>query len=115
MPPDTDRGERAPDALALARADPAGDAKRQHDIAGDRAPRHQRRVLEDKADAPGGAAEIEPAQPAARLAEPGDDPQQRALAAARRTEKADKFAAPDREVDAGQRFDAGGKALGDAA
>jgi len=53
---EADGVERRGDAVALGRAHPPGDAERQLDIGGDRAPRHQGRVLKHKADMPAGTA-----------------------------------------------------------
>ena len=99
-PGEADRAQRLGDPVALGRADPPGDAERQLDIARDGAPRHQRRVLKDEADAAGrdaasslGAAEMQRAASGRRLAETGDDAQQRALAAAGRTQQAQELAA----------------------
>ncbi len=44
--------------------------------------------------------------PAGLRLEPGDDPQQRCLAAARGAEEADELAARDRQVDVAQRLEA---------
>src|SRR6202040_2519919 len=97
-------------------ADPTGDAERQFDIGRDRAPRHQCRILEHKAEAAGGnrlsrLAERETACAACRLGEPCDDAQQRALAATGRAEEAEEFAACDAEIDAVECIEPGRKAL----
>ena len=94
-------------ALALGRTDPAGEAKRQQHVAQHRAPRHQRRVLKDKADPPArrpaaiaaGRGQGQMPHSLARRDQPGDDAQQRALAAARGAEQAEELAAADSEID----------------
>jgi hypothetical protein len=49
----------------------------------------------------------------AGLDQPGDQPQYRALAAARGTEQAQELTGPDGEADIGQRVRAAGEALAD--
>ncbi len=116
-PGEPDRAQRRRRAVALGRAHPSGDAERQFDVGGDRAPRHQRRVLEDKPDPPRRgscaalAADIDYARAVARLGEAGDDAQQCALAAARWPEQAEELARRHRQIDAAQRLKPGRKAF----
>ncbi len=102
----------------------AGQATRlqaEADIAGDGEMRKQRVVLEHDADvAPvrrraGDVATRQfDARPASGAVQPGDQAQQGGLAAARRPQQRDEFAARDRQIDAIE-HGRGAEALGDAA
>ena len=88
----------------------ADDLERQLDVASDRAPVEQDRRLEDhpvvavEAGLVGRLA-VDGDRAARRRGQVGDDPQQRALAAARRPDERDELAAPDGQVDAPQGLD----------
>ena len=107
MPPDSSKGrlvakpsrctERS-SASARSRRSLAADApqpQRQLDVGAHGEPREQRRLLEHEGDAAPGVDGA-----GRRLVEPGDEVEQRALAAARRADEADELAGLDLEVDA---------------
>src|SRR5690349_1601051 len=84
--PETDDLEQLLGALPALGAGDAGQAQRQFHVAGDGQPREQGRLLEHQGDVP--AADVQAA--AADLVEAGDEREQRALAAAGRTQQADE-------------------------
>jgi hypothetical protein len=92
--------------------------ERQLDVALDRAPFEQSRLLEGDAvvlvqpRAPGRLA-VDEHRALGRLDEVGDDPQQRRLPAAGRPDQRDELAGADGEVDAGERLHRG-RALAEA-
>jgi len=87
--------------------------QRQVDVVEHRRPRHERRVLEYKADLVLHAGPLE--QAAAQFAQARDQAQHRALAAAGGPEQADELAFPDREIEALEGHDPVGIDLVDAA
>jgi len=91
------------------RALDAGEVERQAYVCRDSRPGHQRRRLEDESEAPprtAGPGEVS-APPAertgARRDQPRDQVKQRGLAAARRSEKRQEFAATNFEIDGCER------------
>src|SRR5262249_58127276 len=96
-------------------------ARPEADVLSHRHPWKQRVVLEHHAAVAGRAGDLPAAHhhlASGRLLESGNETQQRRLAAARGADEADELSRPDREIDAGERFDlavAGRKALGHAA
>jgi hypothetical protein len=84
-PGEPDRGDFHIGPVSLARPDPSRETKGQQHIVDDGAPRHQGRILKDKANparwdmSAAIRCEREAADTRARLAEAGDDAQQRAL------------------------------------
>ena len=109
-----ERGERA---ARRARAVDAGEVERQPDVRFDARPGHQRRGLEHEAQPAAGRAgrrkiAAPPVErPAARRDEPGDEIEQRRLAAAGGAEQRQEFTAADVEVDRCERPRAVGKNL----
>ncbi len=94
-------------ALRLGQAE---NLQRQRHIAGDRAPRIERRRLEDIAVLPrqprlAGGEPVDRKPPAGRLLEIGDDPQQGGLAAAGGAYEGDELAGFDRKIDLRQCID----------
>ena len=82
----------------------AVDLEQQAGVAGDGAPRKQRRGLRHEPDALGvarlvGACAVDLDQPGARLGEASDQAQQRCLAASRRAEDGDDLTGGDVEID----------------
>jgi hypothetical protein len=84
--------------LAFRLADPL-QPQRQLDVAGDGQPGEERGLLEHQRDFP--AADVQGA--AADLVEPGDEREQRALAAAGGAQQADELALPHRQRDVVER------------
>ena len=132
MPPESSRGKWRPNSasptwssapraasVAALPLDP-GEIERQPDVRLDARPGHQRRRLEHEAEAAAGAAgRGEVAAPPAELAsarrdEPGDEIEERGLAAAGGPEQRQEFAALDGEVDRRERARAVRVALLDA-
>ena len=104
----TDLRERGFGAVAAHVRRNAGKLHRQRDVVDDRAPRHEARLLEVEADAPVAGDRLRPAdQRPSRVGslEPGDHPQERALAAAVRPDHGGERAGTDRQVEPGQRLD----------
>src|SRR5206468_5412472 len=85
--------------------------QRKQDVLEHGGPRHERRLLEHEADVAlrqaGPAVAAGPFDAAARdLAEPGDQPQHRALAASGRTEQAQELSLADTQIEATEGDDA---------
>jgi hypothetical protein len=97
--------------------------QRQRDVARDRRPRHQGRLLEHEADVAGvrrdaggaGGRTCPDDVAARRLAQPGDQAQRGRFAAAGRTEQRDEFAVAHVEIEAGERHRAALERLADVA
>src|SRR5262249_20760974 len=110
-----------PPASARVALAHAGEHQRQMDVAGNGAPRKQRRLLEYEAE----RLFSRPVHVVGRLwpidrsgrwrCEPGDQFEQRRFSAARGTQQADELARPDIKIDASQRGRAVGKRLRNAA
>ena len=111
MPPDSSCGSLSPKLLRFTRssswsafsvalgARELADLQRELDVAARGEPREQRRLLEHQRGA--GVAGVDGAR--ARAVEPGDDVEQRALAAAGRAEQAHELARRDVERDVVER------------
>ena len=103
-PVQLDELEQLVDARLAPRAVPAEQLERQRDVLRDRAPLEQHRVLEDHAVVVVGACPrrrlaVDRGGPARRLDQVADDPEQRRLAAAGRTDQRDELPRLDRQVD----------------
>jgi hypothetical protein len=114
-----DHGERRVDLRRSCAPARALEPQRQIHVAPGGGPRHQGRLLEHEADVAARAQHVLAAGPpddpsGARRAEPGDQAQRRALAAARRPEQAQELVLADAEVEALQRDDAIRERLADA-
>ena len=100
---ETDESGQRREARSPSFARPAGELERIGDVVGSRAPRQQPRLLEDEPDPRIRTVDrvaVEERGAGRRLEEPGDDPQQRGLAAAVRADQRDDPAVRDGEVDA---------------
>src|SRR4029077_14112280 len=95
-------------ALAVGRADGAGDLTADDGVGQHRAPRQEAVVLEHEAAVAAGLldrAAVEQHLARTGMFEAGDDAQERRLAAAARPDARDELAALDVEADAAQRFE----------
>src|ERR1700744_679785 len=102
---ESDQLQKFHGALAVIRADRAGDFAPDHGVGEYRSPRQQAVVLKDKAAIGAGAADDAPVDgefTGRRLVQPGDDPQKWGLATAARPDDGNEFAALDAEIDSAQ-------------